>query len=315
MDMSFSSKVKHEIAQHSAYRPCCATASAYGAACFSRHFSVRGLRLVTEYEAVAWWVLRQFAETGIQGHVYARGEHAATYAFVVDNPNEIEKMLATFSHTGEETALRINEDNLFCDNCFAAFMAAVFMCAGVAPNPEKGYTLEIVSPRFLLINDLSRLLRARGYTPGHAKRRGSNVLYIKTSEQVEDLLTTMGAGKLAMDIMNLKIYKGFRNQANRITNCETANITKTVAASRQILDAIDFLKQHDAFDTLPVPMREAAGLRLAYPEASLAELMALAQQPVSKSGLSHRYRAIQKHATNLKERLNTQTAENTEHAK
>ncbi len=315
MDMSFSGRVKHEIAQITVQRPCCATASSYGAACFSRYFGARGLHLVTEHKAVAQWVWRQFTDAGVRGSVRARGGHAANYEFMVDGAYEVEKMLVLFSHTGEETALRINEENLLCDDCFARFVAAAFMCAGVAPNPEKGYTLEFVSPRFLLMNDLMCLLRARGYTPGRAKRKGNHVLYLKNSGQVEDLLTTMGASKSALDIMNLKIYKDFRNKANRATNCETANIGKTVTANRIILEAIAFLQAHDAFETLPARMREAARLRLENPEASLSELLPLCGEPVSKSGLSNRYRSIRRRAIVLKERLNAQPEQENQHAK
>ncbi|MFQ9681017.1 MAG: DNA-binding protein WhiA [Ruthenibacterium lactatiformans] len=81
------------------------------------------------------------------------------------------------------------------------------------------------------------------------------MLYLKASEQIEDLLTFMGASGAALEIMNLKVYKDFRNKANRITNCETANIDKTVSASGQTLEAIAYLKKRGAFETLPAPLR------------------------------------------------------------
>ncbi|MGD9560027.1 MAG: DNA-binding protein WhiA, partial [Oscillospiraceae bacterium] len=105
----------------------------------------------------------------------------------------------------------------------------------------------------------------------------------------------------ALHIMNLKVYKDFRNRANRVTNCETANIDKTVAANRKVLNAIDFLEKQGALDTLDPALRQAAQLRRENPEFSLAELAAASEAPVSKSGLSHRFRKICEKADTLRE--------------
>ena len=102
--------------------------------------------------------------------------------------------------------------------------------------------------------------------------------------------------------MNLKVYKDFRNKANRITNCETANIDKTVSASGQTLEAIAYLKKRGAFETLPAPLREAAALREQNPDLSLKELAGLVRPPLSKSGLSHRMKKLEQTAESLKER-------------
>ena len=89
----------------------------------------------------------------------------------------------------------------------------------------------------------THLLQLLQATPRHTRRKGSNVLYLKASEQIEDLLTFMGASGAALEIMHMKVYKDFRNKANRITNCETANITKTVTAAARQVDDILFLQQ------------------------------------------------------------------------
>ena len=140
--------------------------------------------------------------------------------------------------------------------------------------------------RYNLILDFEALLMGHGFAPKHTRRKGSNVLYLKASEQIEDLLTFMGASGAALEIMNLKVYKDFRNKANRITNCETANIDKTVSASGQTLEAIAYLKKRGAFETLPAPLREAAALREQNPGPFPSRSWpGWSSPPLSKSGL------------------------------
>lgn len=299
--MSFSQQVKKEIVAHEITATCCITAACYGIACFGKYFDARGVILHTERAYIASWAKDLFEKAGVTGTVAKRGGKSDSYEFAVKDPYEVEKMLALFSHTGEETALHIRRENLNCDHCFAVFFAAAFLCGGVVINPEKGYLLEFVSSRYSMMRDFEAILQARGFLPRRCSRKGYNILYFKASEQIEDLLTTMGASQSALEIMNLKVYKDFRNRANRITNCETANIDKTVAATRRVLDAIQILSENDALKTLPLPLQYAAELRRRHPDYSLAELIEASSEPLSKSGLSHRYKKITEIATRLKE--------------
>ncbi len=293
--MSFSLDVKREICQTEPENPCCAAAACYGLACFARQFDRHGMKLVTEKAFIAQWAKKVFAGAGIEGKVYKRGETAG-YAFTLDNAFETEKLFALLGHSGDETSLHIREDNFLCEGCFRAFAAAAFLAGGTVVNPEKGYGLEFVSPRHGMVADFASLLAKHGFDARRTVRGGYNVLYFRASEQIEDMLTLMGAPGQALEIMSLKVYKDHRNRANRITNCETANIDKTVAASAGILRAIAVLEQHGALEALPEPLVKAALLRKEYPDLSLAELAELFDEPVSKSGLSHRYAKIKEKA-------------------
>ncbi len=298
--MSFSGNCKKEIAASPIQRPCCWVAAAYGIACFAKYFDQKGIVLHTERAFVAQWAKAAFAAAGVEGKVYVRGEDSASYEFAVKDPYEAEKALALFGHTGEETTLRIHGDIFLCEECFAAFIAAAFLASGTATNPQKGYSLEFLTPRYRLSQDFEALLTRHGFPPGRAVRKGSYVLYFKSSEPIEDLLTTMGASGSALEIMQQKVYKDFRNRANRITNCETANIDKTVQANRETLEAIHFLERCGALSSLPQPLQDAALLRRKNPDLSLAELVALSGETLSKSGLSHRLRKLREKAESLK---------------
>lgn len=291
--MSFSKQVKQEICERELRNTCCIVAACYGVACFSRYFGTNGVELHTENQFVAQWALDAFALAGIQGEIQEKGsKNTSGFVFAVQATYEVEKMLALFGHTGEETAVRIHADNFNCQGCFSWFIAAAFLCCGTVVNPEKGYNLEFVCGRHGLTKDFMGLLEEKGFAPKHTVRKGSNVLYFKASEQIEDMLTFMGSTGASLAIMNEKVYKDFRNKANRIANCETANIDKTVVANQQILSAIRTLHAYGALETLPAPLQAAAQLRQEHPEYSLSELAAISDEPVSKSGLSHRYRKI-----------------------
>ncbi len=290
--MSFSSQIKKEISSKTIERPCCAMAASYGVLCFSKFFDSKGIALHTERVFVAQWGKAVLRQAGIFGKVYVRNEDHKSYELKVSDPFEIEKTMALFGYTGEEASLRLHPDVFLCKRCFSNFIAAAFMVAGTAPNPEKGYSIEFLTQRYCLANDVQQLFQENGFSPGRATRKGLNVLYFKSSEAVEDLLTTMGAPKSALEIMQLKVYKDVRNRVNRITNCETANIDKTVQANREILQAIAYLEKTGEMQILAEPLQQAAALRKKYPDVSLSELVALSKESISKSGLSHRFHKL-----------------------
>lgn len=301
--MSFSQQVKKEILARDLPKNCCAVAAAYGIACFGKYFDAHGVVLHTEQSAVAQYAKRLFARVGIEGKVYVKGkEDSRIYEFAVKEPAQVDKMLALFGHDGREPALRINSKNFFCDHCVNSFTAAAFLCCGTMTNPEREYNLEFLTGRYNLAQDFSALLTGWGFSPKYVVRKGAHVVYFKASEQIEDLLTFMGAQNAALEIMNLKVFKDFRNKANRITNCETANIDKTVAASSTTLRAIALLRGRHALDTLPDSLREAARLREENPDLALKELAALFDPPLSKSGLSHRMKKLEELARAIEER-------------
>lgn len=291
--MNFSQTVKKEILQRESTAPCCINATCYGIACFSKYFDSRGVVLHTERAYIAQWAKKMFSLAGIKGTVYGKGENnKRNYEFNISNPFEVEKMLALFGHTGEETAVRLHFENLICDKCFAGFISAAFLCCGTVVDPEKGYMLEFVHSRYQLVSDLEELLKQKGFAPGRTTRKGANILYFKSSEQIEDLLTYMGATRSSLEIMHTKVYKDFRNRANRITNCETANIDKQVLANQKVLKAIYQLESKGLYSNLPETLKKAADLRKKHPDISLADLAALTAGEVSKSGLSHRFKKI-----------------------
>lgn len=179
-------------------------------------------------------------------------------------------------------------DSLYQEPDIGELLSGVFLACGTMSDPRKSYLLEFSCRSRLRADALCELLRERGIFATLTERQGLPLVYVKDSESVEDTVTLMGAVKTSFEIMNIKIYKDIRNKANRITNCETANIEKTVTAATRQMEAIRLLYDRKGPDFLTEELQQAAKLRVDNPEGSLSELLAAADFSVSRSGLNHR---------------------------
>lgn len=298
--MSFSQEVKNEILRRKISKPCCNMAAAYAVACFGKYFDDRGVVLQTENEGVATFAQKLYRRCGVQGTVLSKERATGpVYEFSVKDPAEVAKLLTLFGHTGKEPTLRIRPENFKCQSCMQAFISTAFLCCGTMTDPEKSYNLEFLSTRHYLSQQLEAMLAEHDFHPHRALRKGANTIYIKAADHIEDLLTFMGAGGAAMRIMNQRLYNEMRNKTNRLSNCETANLGKSVQAAVQVQLAIEKLQAAGAMNTLPENLRQTAKLRMQYPDLPLAKLAQKFDPPVSKAGLSHRMKKIQEAAARL----------------
>ena len=99
-----------------------------------------------------------------------------------------------------------------------------------------------------------------------------------------------------------RVVKSVRNRVNRYTNCETANLGKTVRANASAIRALRYLEEQDALGALPEPLRQTAAVRLAYPELSLAALCEKMEPRPTKSGLAHRLKRLEAISAGLRAR-------------
>ncbi len=289
--MSFASDVKSELLAIEREYGCCETAEAYGMLLFGHSFNARDISLQTENREIAKLYSRLvFDVTGIEPLLSP--SDAGKQGAVVEKAKERSTVLEIFGHTGNEPSLRINHGNIENECCISAFIRGVFLSCGTVTSPQKDYHLEFCVPYRKLCQDFMKFLEELDFKPKLVERKGYQIIYFKESEKIEDLLTCMQAVQSSLALMNIKIYKDFRNKANRITNCETANISKTVAAAGEQLDAIARIKAADCFDSLPDELRELALLREENPEMSLRELGEILTTPISRSGVNHRLKRL-----------------------
>jgi len=176
--------------------------------------------------------------------------------------------------------------------CKRAFIRGAFLASGSMTDPNKAYHFEIVCRTPEQASRLQELMREFETEPKVVERKNYYVVYLKEGSQIVDMLNVMEAYVSLMNLENVRILKEMRNSVNRQVNCETANISKTVnAAVKQIAD-IELIRDTEGLDSLPLPLREMAMVRMEYPEAPLKDLGQYMDPPVGKSGINHRLRKL-----------------------
>lgn len=298
--MSFSSEIKDELVKIDNMSDCCVHAMAYGMLMFGRAFSANDISLMTDNERVANKYV-ELAKKACSVEAELTVSSAGKYTVGFSDEKSRKKVLSVFSCTGNEPTLRIERGNLANDNfdeeekiscCDAAFLRGAFLSCGTACDPNKSYHLEFVVPFKTLSFDLLKLLNDYGIKAKHMVRRFVNVIYIKESESIEDLLTAMGAQNASLEIMGIKVYKDMRNYTNRRSNFENANYSKTLDASMEQIDAIEKLKMQGVFGTLSEDLKQVANLRLNNREATLREIGSMCVPAMSRSAVNHRLKKL-----------------------
>ena len=287
--MSFANDVRTEILDNLTLRKQFRSAQGYGLLLCSKHFDAGEISMTTERREIARLyrsTLLDLLGPGQEITIEQTGMGNATRHFSVTlhGAEARARVLRHFSQQGD----RITGAFLAREGEAAAFVSGAYLACGSVTDPEKNYLLEFTVYRAGLVEPLARLLEQTVGAPKFVLRRDTGVLYYRESENIEDALTAAGAPKSAMELMEVKIVRDMRNKVNRVSNCETANIDKTLTASaRQIAD-IEYLILALGIEGLPEELREVAMKRMENPELSLRELLEQLEEPISRSGLNHR---------------------------
>ena len=130
-------------------------------------------------------------------------------------------------------------------------------------------------------------------------RKQGYVVYLKEGDAVTSFLRIIGAHNALLAFENVRVIKDMRNQVNRLVNCETANLQKTVNAAVRQVEKITLIARTLGLAHLPRPLKEVAELRLAHPEATLQELVDALDGRIGKSGINHRLRKLEKLAESI----------------
>ena len=184
--------------------------------------------------------------------------------------------------------------------CQKAYLRGAFLAGGSINNPEGTYHLEIISNHSLHAEALCHLLNKFQLGAKVSMRKHWYVIYVKESEHIVEFLGLVGAHHALLEFENVRVLKDVRNQVNRVVNCETANLSKTVDAAVRQIDTIQFVAATVGLMALPLPLREIAELRLKSPDASLKELGEMIRPKVGKSGVNHRMRKIEEFARRIR---------------
>ena len=166
------------------------------------------------------------------------------------------------------------------------------MGSGSVNNPENKYHLEILFTNKETLEEICNLLARLGINAKKMITENKYSLYIKEGEEISRFLALLGANKAVMKFEDIRIQKEMRSKVNRLVNCETANLNKTINASIEQIAAIEKLKQNGKFNKLDDNLKEIAKLRIENPNMALGELGKLLKKPVGKSGVNYRLKKI-----------------------
>ena len=167
-----------------------------------------------------------------------------------------------------------------------------YLGAGSINNPEKKYHLEIGISNVENANKIVQYLKEFEIKSNIVEKKGEYATYIKDGEAISKILALIGANKSVLKFEEIRVQRELNNKINRIVNCETANLNKTINASIEQIEAIKRLKSNGKFEKLDEPLKEIAELRLKNPNSNLTELGKMLKNPVGKSGVNYRLKRI-----------------------
>ncbi|NLN26607.1 MAG: DNA-binding protein WhiA [Firmicutes bacterium] len=185
--------------------------------------------------------------------------------------------------------------------CSRAVVRAALLCRGSFADPARQNHVEMQLDE-ASISAVEGTFARLGITVGRMTRRGEPVLYLKDGDSIVDLLQQTGAHQALLQYENVRIAKDVRNSINRLVNCETANVDKTVSAAIAQLDAIRKIDARRGLQSLGPKLQEVAVLRARHPYATLQELAEMTDPPVSRSTVRYRLARLMKIAEDLPDR-------------
>ena len=186
-----------------------------------------------------------------------------------------------------------NQENL------KSIIRGVFLGAGSINNPERKYHLEIVLSNIEIMEEIVEILNIFEIKVKTLESKNKYSIYIKESEEISKFLALIGASKAVLKFEDIRIQKEMRGKVNRLVNCETANLNKTINASIEQIEAIEKIQKAGKFNKLDDNLKEIAILRLENPDMSLIDLGKKLKTPIGKSGVNYRLKKIMEIAKSL----------------
>ena len=303
--MSFSTDVKNELARIDVIKKCCEKAELLGLLRMSGAIILKGLNVgihfSTENAALARRVLQM-----LKGNYGVKTEVVTTRSRRLKKNNRYQIRVIPSPEVGialKELQLLPSDEktsNLLASSCCRkAFLRGVFMAGGSISKPASDYHLEIVTENQEFAKMILKIMQGFSLVSKITDRKNDYIVYVKDGNSITNFLSVIGAHNSLMEFENVRIVQEMRNHVNRIVNCETANLSKTIKAAVLQVEAIKFIQKNLGIGKLPDVLQKTARLRLKNPEASLNELVELSEDAIGKSGLNHRLKKLQMIAENL----------------
>ena len=295
MSISFSSAARTEICRELPHKPCCARAECFGILLFCNSFQDSGIKIITESREFACILPKLFKKAfDLDFDSYPSLAAPGKLVFQIWEGDKLAKIMDAFGFcVGDTLALHVNYPVVEEDCCKVSFLRGAFLAGGSVTDPGKGYHMELATSHQCVARETELIVReVMDFTPKTAARGGAQVLYLKQSEQISDFLTCLGAPVAAMGIMEARLEKELNNKVNRRCNCDDANTSKVVEAAQEQLSVIRFLREKGILEGLPEKLKQAALAREQNPSASLTELAAMMEPPITKPAMNNRMKKL-----------------------
>lgn len=312
--MSFAQEVKGELARIEPQRKCCmlaeiagflrvaASLRLAGGGRFSIVASTENAAIARHYKKLIKEYFDSNASLGIGDTTQVGHRKGYRYYLIIEPEQKSSQILR------ETGMMLIREGNdYFSDGiynqivrtkcCKKAYLRGLFLGCGTMSDPRLGYHLEFVVESRQLAADIKKLIvsfvdLAANYT----KRKEDYVVYMKKASYISDMMNLIGAVSAVLEFESIRVGKEVKGEAQRILNCDNANVDRTLTASENQIAWINKLKEQGRFDGLPLPLREVAEIRLERPDASLTEIGELLNPPIKKPGVNKRFAKIKEMA-------------------
>jgi len=307
--MSFAAQTKKELTMIEA-APCCELAELSALIRMNGTVQVSNRKVVldvsTENAAIARRIFtllkRRF---GVQAELLVRKKMRLkkNNVYIVRIPSMVEEILAKLAIVSDGFVFRQGIDKNIVRKacCKRAYLRGAFLAGGSVNDPEgSSYHLEIATQYEEHCRALVELANKYRLNARCIERKKGFIFYIKEGEKIIELLGIIGAHQALFKFEDVRIMRDMRNSVNRIVNCETANLNKTIGAAVRQIDNIKLLQKVIGLENLPEKLREVAEVRLAHPEINLKEVGDLLKGNVSKSGVNHRLRKIDELAEKIR---------------
>lgn len=314
--MSFSSTTKNELSRIPIEDDCCALAELAAMVRMNGTIQISGkskinLKFNTENAAIArriFSILKMIYNTDVEVMVRRNRQLKKNnnYLILVNNREISNKILQDIGFIDENSIsifkpyYKVPENIIAKRCCKRSYIRGAFLGGGSISNPEKTYHLEFVTNNEEHAMDLLSIINSFGLNSKIVTRKDNFVIYLKEGEQIVDLLNIIGAYQALLKLEDIRVLKDVRNNINRIVNCETANLSKTIDASLRQVESIELIRKRIGLERLPKGLKEIAEIRLENTEASLKEIGQMLDPPVGKSGVNHRFKRLIEIAEELK---------------
>jgi DNA-binding protein WhiA len=215
--------------------------------------------------------------------------------YIVRVTSQVQELLKKLDIVSEGYQFKhdISDQILKSACCRRAYLRGAFLAGGSVNNPEgSSYHLEVTTLYEDHCKSLCDLINRFELHARYIERKKGFIVYLKEGEKIIEFLNIIGAHQALLKFEDVRIMKDMRNSVNRIVNCETANLNKTIGAAVRQIDNIRFLEKEIGLHNLPEKLQEVALIRVKHPDLNLKEVGDMLSGNVSKSGVNHRLRKI-----------------------